>query len=107
VERGIAELAERQHGVVAVSQLIGLGLSPRAVQGRAGSRSRTAPRSHSLPKPVVNGWIQLDGIGFEPDFLWPAAMLIAETDGGATHRTRRAFEDGPSSSEAFGYPHHP
>jgi very-short-patch-repair endonuclease/predicted transcriptional regulator of viral defense system len=48
-------------------------------------------RTHSLPQPVVNGWIQLDGIGFEPDFLWPQARLIVETDGG-THRTRKAFE---------------
>jgi very-short-patch-repair endonuclease len=48
-------------------------------------------RTHSLPEPVVNGWIQLNGVGFEPDFFWPAAKLIVETDGG-THRTRRAFE---------------
>lgn len=48
-------------------------------------------KAHPLPQPVVNGWIQLDGIGFSPDFLWPAAKLIVETDGG-THRTRKAFE---------------
>ncbi len=49
-------------------------------------------RAHSLPQPVVNGWIQLDGIGFSPDFLWPNAKLIVETDGHTTHRTRKAFE---------------
>lgn len=48
-------------------------------------------RTYSLTPPVVNGWIQLDGVGFSPDFLWPEAKLIVETDGG-THRTRRAFE---------------
>jgi very-short-patch-repair endonuclease len=48
-------------------------------------------RTHTLPQPVVNGWIQLDGIGFSPDFLWPTERLIVETDGG-THRTRKAFE---------------
>jgi very-short-patch-repair endonuclease len=48
-------------------------------------------RTHPLPQPVVNGWIQLDGIGFEPDFLWPNHKLIVETDGGG-HQTRRAFE---------------
>jgi very-short-patch-repair endonuclease len=48
-------------------------------------------RDHPLPQPVVNGWIQLEGVGFSPDFLWPEAKLIVETDG-ATHRTRRAFE---------------
>ena len=51
----------------------------------------TLCRAHSLPQPVVNGWIQLAGIGFEPDFLWPPAKLIVETDGGS-HRTRKAFE---------------
>ena len=49
-------------------------------------------RTHSLPQPVVNGWIQLDGIAFSPDFLWPNAKLIVETDGHTTHRTRKAFE---------------
>ncbi len=49
-------------------------------------------RTHSLPQPVVNGWIQLDGIGFSPDFLWPNAKLIVETDGHTTHGTREAFE---------------
>jgi very-short-patch-repair endonuclease len=48
-------------------------------------------RTYSLTLPVVNGWIQLEGAGFSPDFLWPEAKLIVETDG-ATHRTRRAFE---------------
>jgi hypothetical protein len=50
-------------------------------------------RTYSLTQPVVNGWIQLDGVGFSPDFLWPAAKLIVETDGGV-HRTRRASEAG-------------
>ena len=49
-------------------------------------------KAHSLPQPVVNAWIQLQGIGFEPDFLWPNAKLIVETDGHKTHRTRKAFE---------------
>jgi very-short-patch-repair endonuclease len=49
-------------------------------------------RTYSLTQPVVNGWIQLDGVGFSPDFLWPEAKLIVETDGAETHRTRRAFE---------------
>jgi very-short-patch-repair endonuclease len=49
-------------------------------------------RTHSLAQPVVNGWIQLDGIGFSPDFLWPEAKLIVETDSHETHGTRKAFE---------------
>ncbi len=49
-------------------------------------------RAHSLPRPVVNGWIQLNEIAFSPDFLWPAAKLIVETDGARTHLTKKAFE---------------
>jgi very-short-patch-repair endonuclease len=52
----------------------------------------TLCRTHTLPQPVVNGWIQLQGIGFSPDFLWPEAKLIVETDSHETHRTRKAFE---------------
>ena len=40
-----------------------------------------------LPPPLVNGVIE----GEEVDFCWPAARVIAETDGWATHGTRTAF----------------
>jgi hypothetical protein len=46
-------------------------------------------RGHGLPRPTVGATIA----GYEVDFAWPAARLIVETDGLATHRTRRAFED--------------
>jgi very-short-patch-repair endonuclease len=49
-------------------------------------------RARTLPQPVVNGWIQLEEIGFSPDFLWPDAKLIVETDSHQVHRTRKAFE---------------
>ena len=41
-----------------------------------------------LPRPVVNGRAH----GVESDFAWPARALVAEVDGFAFHRTRRAFE---------------
>jgi very-short-patch-repair endonuclease len=46
-------------------------------------------RRHGLPRPGVNA----DVCGFEADFSWPAARLVVETDGGAVHRTRHAFEE--------------
>jgi very-short-patch-repair endonuclease len=49
-------------------------------------------RSAGLPQPEVNAWIPLEPTGYEPDFLWRAEQLVAETDGGATHTTRHAFE---------------
>ena len=46
-------------------------------------------RRHRLPRPKVNTYV----CGFEVDFHWPAARLAVETDGGAVHRTRLAFEE--------------
>jgi very-short-patch-repair endonuclease len=45
-------------------------------------------RRARLPRPVVNGDIE----GFEVDFHWPKAQLIAETDDWSSHRGRGAFE---------------
>jgi hypothetical protein len=44
---------------------------------------------HDLPLPDVNLWIA----GHEVDFYWPDARLAIETDGAATHLTRRAFHE--------------
>jgi very-short-patch-repair endonuclease len=45
-----------------------------------------------LPQPRVNAWIALDdNTGYEADFLWPDARLIAEVDGRTQHARRRAF----------------
>jgi predicted transcriptional regulator of viral defense system len=44
-----------------------------------------------LPRPAVNVWIALEPIGYEADFLWREHGLIAETDGGSSHGTSRAF----------------
>lgn len=43
---------------------------------------------HGLPRPLVNHRLG----PFEVDFLWPRAMVIAETDGDEHHRTRAGFE---------------
>jgi Protein of unknown function (DUF559) len=45
-----------------------------------------------VPRPRVNAWVPLDGVGVEVDFLWPDERLIAETDGHRVHGTREAFE---------------
>ena len=41
------------------------------------------------PSPETNDHVD----GYEVDFVWPAERLIAELDGAAAHRTRRAFEE--------------
>lgn len=43
---------------------------------------------HRLPRPEVAVWFE----GYELDFFWPAAKLIAELDGRDAHLTRKAFE---------------
>jgi very-short-patch-repair endonuclease len=43
---------------------------------------------HDLPQPLVNQVVE----GYEADFVWPMARLIAEADGWAAHRRRSAFE---------------
>jgi very-short-patch-repair endonuclease len=45
-------------------------------------------RRVGLPEPEVNQKIE----GHEADFVWREARLIVETDGWASHGTRRAFE---------------
>jgi Transcriptional regulator, AbiEi antitoxin/Protein of unknown function (DUF559) len=44
---------------------------------------------YAIPRPLVNIWIH----GFEVDFYWPDAALVVETDGAATHLTRKAFHE--------------
>jgi very-short-patch-repair endonuclease/predicted transcriptional regulator of viral defense system len=50
-------------------------------------------RRHALPKPEVNTWITVENRTIQPDFLWPGQRVILETDGYATHATRKAFAD--------------
>jgi very-short-patch-repair endonuclease len=42
---------------------------------------------HGLPRPRVNTWVHSQ----EVDFYWPEARLALEFDGGAVHRTTKAF----------------
>jgi very-short-patch-repair endonuclease len=42
---------------------------------------------HGLPAPRTNTWLGSQ----EVDFYWPQAQLALEFDGGAVHRTTKAF----------------
>jgi len=50
-------------------------------------------RRHALPEPEVNAWITVESRTIQPDFMWPKQRVILETDGYATHGTRKAFSD--------------
>jgi hypothetical protein len=49
-------------------------------------------RTAGLPRPVVNGLVEVRGRSLEVDFHWPHRRVAVETDGFDTHRTRAAFE---------------
>ena len=46
-------------------------------------------KRHGLPRPRVNTWLGEQ----EVDFYWETEGVVVEVDGGATHMTRRAFEE--------------
>jgi very-short-patch-repair endonuclease/predicted transcriptional regulator of viral defense system len=46
-------------------------------------------KHHGLTQPRTNTWIE----SHEVDFHWPEAGLVLEFDGGAVHRTTKAFYD--------------
>ncbi|MEA2271603.1 MAG: hypothetical protein QOI98_311 [Solirubrobacteraceae bacterium] len=50
-------------------------------------------RNADLRIPALNARVATRDGTFEVDALWPDAKLIVELDGGAVHRTRRAFEE--------------
>jgi len=56
------------------------------------ARFLTLVRDAKLPEPLVNHPLDAPDHGHcRPDFLWPAAGLVVETDGWETHGTRVAF----------------
>jgi predicted transcriptional regulator of viral defense system len=74
----------------------------KAIQKAADSRSRTRSDLEdrfvnlllkaNLPRPELNGTLELDAMTIEPDAMWRSRKLIAELDGWEAHGTRSAFE---------------
>lgn len=50
-------------------------------------------RSHHLPVPRLNAWLEVDGRRYQVDCLWPRASQIVELDGWQGHGTKMAFRD--------------
>ncbi|HYJ23123.1 MAG TPA: hypothetical protein VEW07_14005, partial [Solirubrobacterales bacterium] len=48
--------------------------------------------AHGLPRPRFNGTLSIRGRLLEPDCMWARQKLLVELDGGAAHRTAKAFE---------------
>lgn len=48
---------------------------------------------HGLPRPRMNAHLPVRGRFYEIDCLWEDARVAIELDGGAAHRTKKAFDD--------------
>lgn len=86
----VADLLARANGRRGAARLrtaAGIELPP--TRSEFEDRFLALLRRARLPRPLVN--VQV--LGYEVDFHWPEQRLIVETDGFATHGTRRAFED--------------
>jgi very-short-patch-repair endonuclease len=89
--REINRLLERsngRHGAKPLSAALAAYHEPAATRSELERRFLTLCRSAGLPSPSLNVWLD----GYEVDFLWPQARLVAELDGYEFHRTRAAFE---------------
>jgi len=61
---------------------------PRLTRSELENRFLALVKAYGLPTPEVNVTL----LGYEVDFLWHDARLVAETDGRETHLTPTAFE---------------
>lgn len=50
-------------------------------------------RSHDLPLPQLNAWLEVGGRRCQVDCLWPRQRVVVELDGFAAHGTRTAFRE--------------
>jgi very-short-patch-repair endonuclease len=89
--RKVEEVLDRLPGRKGRHKLIRVLTAYRDVQPFTRSRAERLVfamcEEHRLPKPRVNTWVA----SHEVDFYWPEAKLVLEFDGGAVHRTTKAF----------------
>lgn len=90
VLRGLLDARRGRPGVPALTAILGdlHDVAPRPHPGLEVSLLERM-RAGGVPEPLVNHVVQ----GYEVDFHWPAQRLVVESDGWATHRDRRAFEN--------------
>ena len=68
--------------------LASLERGPEVTRSELEERLLALIATHGVPRPRVNAIVERH----EVDFHWPQQRLIVETDGAASHLTRRAFE---------------
>jgi very-short-patch-repair endonuclease len=83
----LAQLPGRRTKALSAA-LESLAPGPQVTRRELEERMLALIAQFGLPRPRVNAVVE----GHEVDFYWPAAKLIVETDGAATHLTATAFE---------------
>lgn len=90
-DRQLHEAMERCPGRTGVGRLRGLLAAergPALTRSQLERRLRALVEQGELPRPQFNVWLH----GYLVDALWPAARVVVELDGFATHGHRAAFE---------------
>jgi very-short-patch-repair endonuclease len=99
---GVFDLAEVSRLLDRYPKRRGTARLRRAVRAAADSDVRTRSEMEerfrsllldaNLPKPAMNGTVELGELTIEADVVWRDAKLIVELDGRQAHATRHAFE---------------
>jgi very-short-patch-repair endonuclease/predicted transcriptional regulator of viral defense system len=81
-----------RHGAAVLRRVLAEYDGPSLTDRELEERLFAICRAVGVRKPEVNQWIVLEDGAVKVDFLWGSERLVVETDGWASHRTRRAFE---------------
>jgi len=93
IEAVLTRADGRRGGVVLRAVLAEAADEPGLTESELEERFLELCRAGGLPRPEVNVWLELDsGPAIRGDFVWREQRLIVETDGWASHGTRRGFE---------------
>jgi very-short-patch-repair endonuclease len=91
----LADVLERhpgRRGSAALRRLVGEPEAGGVTVNTMEDRFLVLLEEHRLPRPRVNADLHLGDRFVRPDFMWVEQRLIVETDGWASHGTRRGFE---------------
>ena len=84
--------AQGRRGAPTLASLIADLTEPRPTRSELERAFLAACERASVPPPLVNSLVEVGGVAYEVDFLWPEHRLAVETDGFETHGTRAQFE---------------
>ena len=83
--------SDGRHGAPVVRAVLAEYAGPTLTDQELEERFLAMCRAAGFAQPEVNSWIVLADGAVKADFLWRRERLVVETDGWASHGTRRAF----------------